>query len=69
MWCGPCLTPFRNTSMVPRLLISPSRRARKRRRVGLSLPRSRDTAASGLRCMEKGAQLGQVHTVVAVVVA
>ena len=45
--CAPCLRPWRSTSMVPRLAISPCSRARNLRRAGPSSSSANDSAASG----------------------
>ena len=54
--------------MVPRLVSSPCSRARNLRRVGLSWPRSSDSAATGWVSWRKGGELGQVYAVLPVVV-
>src|SRR2546430_8473739 len=67
-WCGPCLMPRRSTSMVPRLLISPCKRARNLRRVGPSWLEVERLGRLGLRLQQESGDLRQVHAVLAVVV-
>ena len=55
--------------MVPRLVVSPCRRARNLRLVGLSWPRSSDCAAIlGWVASQEGGELCEVYAVLAVVV-
>ena len=67
IWCGPCLMPLRSTSMIPRLAISPCRRARNLRRVGLSSPKSERFGCVRLCDFEEGGEMGKVHAVFPVI--